>query len=565
MLEDVVVPARRNVDEDVYGFVRYSNVRDVCKLLKAVNSVCFRNFNIVAKVARFDRAAGLEVAKGCVDGGGAVVVRKDTGLDGDGGAKSVGKVVVKEVNESKVASEGGKVTKVESVEVGKGLSSETVFVEGEGKLAKVRDSTNGARLGDVMVSMQQSKPCPKKFVSAKKGSKFGVCGYSTDHKGKPSIQKLVRNYKSCKEDIQWASKGVVASVVNGEFIPDVQNRIADAGFSDIEITPMGADRVLIRSSSDVLVHTIINDAKEFFDHFFKNIVRWEKKILPFQRGAWLRIYGVPIHAWNVSFFKLCVLDCGRYLRTDVCSVEKERFDYARVLVATPSFEILNCSEVVLIDRELVSVKIIEEWGFNIGDDACLYEEEDEVRETQSDQEEDQVDHVLDGKADSLVDKLVNDLVGLEGQRKLSEEVGSLVGSESSFDACEGSISKQKTGGAIPVVNMVEMDLSKSVALQPIECASSTMLLMTRVLMGVVMIMGGTRRWVGMVRRLIFVLVVMRRLRGDLDDQGRCLAVQEQIDQLFPGRGAWNGLVINITVRQGSYLHLENVLKVGVIP
>ena len=64
-------------------------------------------------------------------------------------------------------------------------------------------------------------------------------------------------------------------------------------------------------------------------------------------------------------------------------MEKERFDYARVLVATTSYEIFNCSEEVLIDGELVTVKIIEEWGFNIGDDACHYEEEDDVRETQS--------------------------------------------------------------------------------------------------------------------------------------------------------------------------------------
>ena len=101
----------------------------------------------------------------------------------------------------------------------------------------------------------------------------------------------------------------------------------------------------------------------------------------------MRIYGIPIHAWNESFFKLCILDCGRYLRTDECSVEKERFNYARVLVATTSYEILNCSEEVLIDGEVVTVKIIEEWGFNIGEDACLFEEEDEARETQSLQEE----------------------------------------------------------------------------------------------------------------------------------------------------------------------------------
>jgi len=41
--------------------VRYSNVRDISKLLKAVNSVCFGNVRVKAKVARFDKVAVKEV------------------------------------------------------------------------------------------------------------------------------------------------------------------------------------------------------------------------------------------------------------------------------------------------------------------------------------------------------------------------------------------------------------------------------------------------------------------------------------------------------------------------
>lgn len=86
----------------------------------------------------------------------------------------------------------------------------------------------------------------------------------------------------------------------------------------------------------------------------------------------MRLYGIPLHAWNESFFKLCVLDCGRYLRTDSCSLDKERFDYARVLVATSSLEIVSLVDKLLIDGVLVDVKIVEECGFNIGEVACLF-------------------------------------------------------------------------------------------------------------------------------------------------------------------------------------------------
>jgi hypothetical protein len=179
-------------------------------------------------------------------------------------------------------------------------------------------------------------------------------------------------YISQEDDLKWARDGVVALVVNGEAILMVHNRIEDAGFTDIDIIPMGADKVFIQSLSDSDVLKTVEEAYEFFNHFLSNYVRWNKTVVPFQRGAWLRLYGIPLHAWNESFFKLCVLGCGRYLRTDSCSLDKERFDYARVLVATSSLEIVSLVDKLLIDGVLVDVKIVEECGFNIGEVACLF-------------------------------------------------------------------------------------------------------------------------------------------------------------------------------------------------
>jgi hypothetical protein len=55
MLEDIYVARKRNKQGQPYGFVRYSNVRDVAKLVKALNAVCFGDFRVRARVARFDR------------------------------------------------------------------------------------------------------------------------------------------------------------------------------------------------------------------------------------------------------------------------------------------------------------------------------------------------------------------------------------------------------------------------------------------------------------------------------------------------------------------------------
>ena len=55
IMEDVYLARKRNVNGGAFGFVRYCKVRDVEKLLKALNNVWFRDWRVVAKVASFDR------------------------------------------------------------------------------------------------------------------------------------------------------------------------------------------------------------------------------------------------------------------------------------------------------------------------------------------------------------------------------------------------------------------------------------------------------------------------------------------------------------------------------
>ena len=94
-----------------------------------------------------------------------------------------------------------------------------------------------------------------------------------------------------------------------------------------------------------------------------------------ERGAWVRIYGVPLQTWNSDFFKLCVYDCGRLLKVDDSTLEKICFDYARVLVSTSSLDLINTSAKVMVDGVIFDFKIVEEGGFSLGEDACLSDDD----------------------------------------------------------------------------------------------------------------------------------------------------------------------------------------------
>ncbi|GAU27940.1 hypothetical protein TSUD_146550 [Trifolium subterraneum] len=242
MLEDVYVAKKLNKYGAPYGFVKFSNVRDVNKLSKALNAVYFGHYRVRARVARFDHN------------------------------------VASEERSSGMAKVGHKVGILDS-------EKEVVNLVAEGKASVVAaksgsDTTDDVRVSDIVVRI-----------------------------GTPQEP-------TARKDTQ---SGLVSTVINGEAVPVVQNRLTDAGFHDLIIIPMGADKVFIRSTAGTDVLPIINSAKDFFTLVFSNWMRWGKEATSYRRGAWVRLYGIPIHAWNVNFFKLCVFDCGE----DTCLFEEE--------------------------------------------------------------------------------------------------------------------------------------------------------------------------------------------------------------------------------------------------
>ena len=55
-------------------------------------------------------------------------------------------------------------------------------------------------------------------------------------------------------------------------------------------------------------------------------------------------------------------------------MDHERINYARILVSTTSVEVLNKSVAILVDGKKYDIKLVEEWGCNLGEDAFLTEE-----------------------------------------------------------------------------------------------------------------------------------------------------------------------------------------------
>ncbi|MCI87560.1 DUF4283 domain protein, partial [Trifolium medium] len=64
---------------------------------------------------------------------------------------------------------------------------------------------------------------------------------------------------------------------------------------------------------------------------------------------------------------------------------------------------------LLVEGELIEVKILEEWGLALGEDACLFDEETESEVYHSDNEAARCDPEASNNFDMLVDKISKDM------------------------------------------------------------------------------------------------------------------------------------------------------------
>lgn len=78
-----------------------------------------------------------------------------------------------------------------------------------------------------------------------------------------------------------------------------------------------------------------------------------------ERVKWLRIYGIPCHAWNSRFFEF-ITKLGIYICLDDGTREHTKMGVAKLLVRTRCYMVLNETFIVKIDENLFKLKVMED-------------------------------------------------------------------------------------------------------------------------------------------------------------------------------------------------------------
>jgi hypothetical protein len=169
--------------------------------------------------------------------------------------------------------EQGRENKVRKVEEGVGGAAGGIVVKGSKADVKVGEVTK--EVGDGAILVQQ--------VVKKKETVPVVPGGSKDQNDGSNI-KFIPAFKSRDEDHLWANSGMVASIGAGKSSLAIKQKVEDAGFLKVVVTPMGGDRVFLHCTNGEDVWIVFNEAIDFFGMLFSNIHKWSESDVRYDMG-----------------------------------------------------------------------------------------------------------------------------------------------------------------------------------------------------------------------------------------------------------------------------------------
>jgi hypothetical protein len=123
---------------------------------------------------------------------------------------------------------------------------------------------------------------------------------------------------------------------------------------------LGSNLTLLEGQEEGEVQALMVDAKGWLDQWFVDIRPWSPDDIDVERTIWLRIYGVPIHAWNHNFFMQIVKPWGTFINADDGTKKKTTMDVARLMIRTSCQQVVDEFIDVKINGKIYHLRVLED-------------------------------------------------------------------------------------------------------------------------------------------------------------------------------------------------------------
>ncbi|KAF5761678.1 putative RNA recognition motif domain, nucleotide-binding alpha-beta plait domain superfamily [Helianthus annuus] len=161
---------------------------------------------------------------------------------------------------------------------------------------------------------------------------------------------------------------VVGKTVDLEMLVDLDRllRIAKVGFSNIQY--LGGLSILISFGNEIEAKKYL-DSREVWGPWFSKLAAWEGQSMPFERVAWLRLLGVPLHLVVSEVIKMVGEEFGKVLHVQKFFGDEKDLSIGRIGVLVGEVE--RIKESVLIRWKNRSFRILVEEELDIWVPDCL--------------------------------------------------------------------------------------------------------------------------------------------------------------------------------------------------
>ncbi|MCH86156.1 hypothetical protein A2U01_0007010, partial [Trifolium medium] len=176
-----------------------------------------------------------------------------------------------------------------------------------------------------------------------------------------NIKKNSRvSYTAMKETLQSLQKSYVGEVIHAGMTYNIHDEFHRQGYFGIKITPLGANLVLLEEQETGEVQALMEDAKSWLEQWFRDIRPWTTREADRSRLVWLRVYGIPVHAWNVDFFSKLSNKYGAFINEDDGTLKMITMDVAQIMIRTVEQKVIDELVEVDINNEIFQLRIIED-------------------------------------------------------------------------------------------------------------------------------------------------------------------------------------------------------------
>jgi hypothetical protein len=159
------------------------------------------------------------------------------------------------------------------------------------------------------------------------------------------------------QDLEKSFVGVLALQVD---VRKIRTTLYMEGLPHIVVTDMGRNKVLLYSARKGELENLCKEKADGLCYYFKDFRPWVPSLYVDRRETWVRVLGIPLHAWGENLFKEIGRKYGEFLDFDENTTLRAKLDVARLKLATSLRGFIDEAVKIKVLGTIYTIWVVEE-------------------------------------------------------------------------------------------------------------------------------------------------------------------------------------------------------------